>query len=102
MAQKSLTTGRVVELHPASALQQRRFDLFAVQQQVRELLEQRYVETPAASVLVVVPEVTSPRSPWIEIRMVRPADDQTDLELHIESSWPDVDFEIVWVDEEGL
>lgn len=84
------------------AAAQKRAKLLDIQDGVRQLLEQRYVKTPLASVLVVLPEVSSHRQPWIEIRMVHSAPDQAELEMHIESSWPDVDFEFCWTDEEGL
>lgn len=49
---------------------------------------------------VVLPDRRLDRQPWVEIRTVQLLG--VDLEEQIETTWPDVEFEVVHVDEDDL
>lgn len=49
---------------------------------------------------VVLPDRRADRQPWIEIRCVHGISSNDEEE--IEHRWPDVEFEIVYTDEENL
>lgn len=67
--------------------------LTRVSNEVSELLDGQ-----PHSVNVVIPNHRADRVPYIEIRLINaPADD-----LEIEERWPDIDFEEVFTDEDGL
>lgn len=65
---------------------------------VRELLAREYPHPHM--VHVVVPDPRADRVPWMEVRLTWPA--KIEIEELLAETWPKVDFELIWTDEEDL
>ena len=73
--------------------------LMTVADQTRNRIDQHDSGNPCL-VHVVLTDRRTDRQPWVEIRCVHGLDDEF-LES-IETQWPDVEFEVIYCDEEDL